>query len=44
MDVAQLFLNLHDLFFERAYDRDGGHTIPQTYTKCLTTVWYQHFV
>ena len=43
-NVAQLFLNLHDLFFERTDNRDGSHTIPQTYTKYSTTVWYQHFV
>ena len=43
-NVAQLFLNLHDLFFERTDNRDGSHAIPQTYTKFSTTVWYQHFV
>ena len=43
-DVAQLFLNLHDLFFECTDNRDGSHAIPQTYTKFSTKVWYQHFV
>ena len=43
-NVTQLFLNLHDLFFERTDNRDGSHAIPQTYTKYSTTVWYQHFV
>jgi hypothetical protein len=43
MRATQLFLNLRNLFFECAYDRDGCHAIPQIRANCLSTVWYQHF-